>query len=54
MGRTRREVNDPACGQFMALKDVSMFKERKVIDQMELVKKRTERLMKAHKRSLDF
>jgi len=51
----KRPIDSNACGQFRSLKDVSMFKVRRKIDQKILVQKReTEKIKGSSKRSIEF
>jgi hypothetical protein len=53
--KTERKIDDPACGQFMALQYVSEYKERRLIDQMVLVRRTENKKMKEPtKRSIEF
>lgn len=49
-----RKISEPACGQFRSLKDMAMFKNRKQLDEMILVKKQPIKKDKKLKRNLDF
>ena len=49
-----KTVNSLACGQFVSLKDVSMFKERKRLDPFEMIRKKEQRKAVSHNRSIEF
>jgi hypothetical protein len=50
-----RKVDDPSCSQFIALKDVSRFKERAKIDQVAIEKKKiADKIKGPLKRSIEL